>query len=93
MHADNLELIREIQRNTIEFNDNSWQTFFFAPIPNSKGQRFVFRVETDARKEAITLWTNRHVKGICKINGELIDGAICFRTYYRESPVNTSAYH
>jgi 2-polyprenyl-3-methyl-5-hydroxy-6-metoxy-1,4-benzoquinol methylase len=91
LNSDGSELIREKNINTKEFFDNTWQPFFFQPIADSKGKLFLFCIETTGEDDAITLWTNYGIKGICKKNGELIRGAICFRSYYQEFPCNIIA--
>jgi 2-polyprenyl-3-methyl-5-hydroxy-6-metoxy-1,4-benzoquinol methylase len=83
--------IRKIEINSKEFIDNTWQTFFFTPIPDSKGKKYIFCIETTGKNEAITLWTNKKVAGICKKNSKPVNFAICFRSYYQELPVNSVA--
>jgi len=85
LNSDGSKVIREKKINTKEFIDNTWQPFFFQPITDSKGKLFLFCVETTGEDDAITLWTNYSIRGICKKNGELIRGAICFRSYYQDS--------
>jgi 2-polyprenyl-3-methyl-5-hydroxy-6-metoxy-1,4-benzoquinol methylase len=83
--------IRELEINTKELFDNTWHNFLFQPVADSKGKRFTFCMETTGRDEAITLWTNCSVRGVCRNNGEPVQGAICFRSYYQELPCNITA--
>jgi 2-polyprenyl-3-methyl-5-hydroxy-6-metoxy-1,4-benzoquinol methylase len=91
LNDEGSEVIREKEMDTTGFIDNTWQTFFFKPISDSKGKRYIFCIETNGNDEAITLWTNNTIKGICKKNGSSLNHAICFRTYYHELPVNSIA--
>ena len=42
-------------------------------------------IETDGKSEAIGLWSNNTLPGICKVNGEPIEEAVCFRCEYTEN--------
>src|SRR5205085_337297 len=46
--------------------ENPWQTFSFPPVPNSRGERFYFAVESPGAKpgKALTLsWWEQHGEG------------------------------
>jgi hypothetical protein len=90
LDAEDLEVIRVTEMNTREFIDNTWQTFYFHPISESMGKKYLFCIESSGTREAITLWTNSSINGICKKDGLPVH-AICFRSYYQELPANSIA--
>jgi hypothetical protein len=77
------QTIREVGQDTQTFKDNSWQRFDFEPILNSKDKEFWFSIETDAKEgDAITLWTNTTIHGICQKNDQDIYEVICFQCHF-----------
>ena len=47
------ELIADLTTSTQDLPDRDWSVFFFAPVPDSKGDRFTWRIEApDARPDA-----------------------------------------
>lgn len=86
LDADKRQVIRQVEIDTRNFSDNSWQRLSFEPIKSSKLQTFWFCFETDgSEREAITLWTNNKITGICYKNNRLLDEAVCFKLHYAES--------
>jgi SAM-dependent methyltransferase len=85
------QTIRELELDTRSFRDNSWQRFDFEPILNSKDKEFWFSIETDVQgKEAITLWTNNTINGICWKNDRELFEVICFQCHYHQGSKSSS---
>jgi hypothetical protein len=66
--------------------DNAYRSFDFPPIPDSKGKRFYFSLESPHSKtgDAITAWAmdaNRYNKGTLYINRKKSKGDLRFKTY------------
>lgn len=80
------KILRSIRVSTSSFLDNSWQQFEFEPIHDSQGKTFWFCIETDAQEQAITLWTNRSIRGVCEKNGVSLNEAVYFQTRYLSIP-------
>ncbi len=78
------QILRKQTFQTDDFLDNQWQKFEFEPIVNSQNKTFEFCCETFSteQEQAITLWTNNQVLGICQKNGQPLNESICFRCEY-----------
>jgi uncharacterized protein (UPF0332 family) len=73
--------------NAIGVADDTYKSFDFPPIPDSKGKTFYFSFESPGSKtgDAITLWAiskDKYEKGAMYKNGEKITGDLRFFTYY-----------
>jgi SAM-dependent methyltransferase len=77
-------VIREVEYKKKKIADNTWQYFSFEPILASKGKHYWFCFENLLKNEAVTLWTNNEISGICQQNGSFINEAICFKCHYAE---------
>jgi len=74
---------RVIKSNTVDFADNTWQSFVFEPIPDSKDALFTVTIESNAIGDSITLWTNVSIDGEYFRNDKPESGALCYITYYK----------
>ena len=84
--AGGLNLLREEKIDTSGFVDNTWQRIAFEPVTSKRGDTFLFKFETDADGEAITLWTNNQTIEGCRENDQPTSfGAICHKTHYLRS--------
>jgi SAM-dependent methyltransferase len=80
------QTIREVEQDTRSYIDNSWQRFDFEPILDSKDKEFWFSIETDAQEgEAITLWTNNTILGICQKEDQDLYEVMCFQCHFDDS--------
>lgn len=66
--------------------DNAYRSFDFPPIPDSKGKKFYFSLESPHSKNgnAITAWAmdvNRYDKGALYMNRKKSNGDLRFKTY------------
>ena len=58
----------------------------FDPILDSAGKQFWFSFQTSGESnDAVTLWSNSQIKGICQKNKQWLDEAVCFRSHYLEN--------
>ena len=82
--SETQQVLRENIFQTEKFIDNQWQKFEFEPIVNSQNKTFEFCFETFStqQEQAITLWTNNQITGICQKNGQPLKESICFRCEY-----------
>lgn len=82
--CENQQILREITLKTDNFVDNKWQLFEFEPISNSQNKTFEFCFEAFSTQpeQAITLWTNNQISGICQKNSQPFNQSICFRIEY-----------
>ena len=76
------DVLRAVTAGTAGIGDNTWQRFAFEPVRKSKGRTFELRFETDAERDAITLWTNDRIRNRYRENGVPAGAAICFRSHY-----------
>ncbi|HEY9809289.1 MAG TPA: class I SAM-dependent methyltransferase [Halomicronema sp.] len=78
------QILRETTLKTDNFIDNKWQIFEFEPILNSQNKTFEFCFQTFSthQEQAITLWTNNQISGICQKNAQPLNESICFRCEY-----------
>jgi ubiquinone/menaquinone biosynthesis C-methylase UbiE len=81
--AENNKMLRQVEIETDRFADNSWQRIDFEPIADSARKILLFCVETNGKKEAITLWTNNTVSGYCQKNGVNLEESICFYCHFK----------
>ena len=50
---DSDEPLRESERSTLEYNDDSWELFPFDSVRESEGREYRFSLQTDAEYEAL----------------------------------------
>lgn len=76
--------INDIYTVKIDLNkiqDNSWNSFEFDPIVNSKNQEYYFYIESDANEgNAVTIYANEQGNNTY-VNHHKNQGSLCFITY------------
>ncbi|WP_025690580.1 glycosyltransferase family 4 protein [Paenibacillus zanthoxyli] len=80
-HPNSINDIYSIKIDLKRIYDNSWISFNFDPIVNSKDQEYYFYIESDANEaNAVTVYTNDQGSNIY-INHYKNQGSICYKTY------------
>jgi 2-polyprenyl-3-methyl-5-hydroxy-6-metoxy-1,4-benzoquinol methylase len=74
--------IRRASLDLARVQDNTWQTFWFDPVPDSAGQTYCLRIELEAADAPVTLWAALHDGEVCTRDGAALDRAACFRPHY-----------
>jgi len=78
--------LRQGQFSTENFRDNTWHTFTFAPVSQSRGKRFSLTLSSPGGRkgDAVTVWRDEKAKipgGSLRLSGIRYDGGLSFRTF------------
>ncbi|WP_060860640.1 glycosyltransferase family 4 protein [Paenibacillus riograndensis] len=80
-HPSSINDIYTVKIDLKKIMDNSWNSFEFDPIINSKNQDYYFYIESDANEaNAVTVYTNEQGSNIY-VNHHKNQGSLCFITY------------
>lgn len=82
------QTIRTAIFNSKVLKDNQWYPFEFEPIRNSYNKTYVLKISSDGSTgKSVTLWMNNAsindvLEGKLYINGSIIPGNLCIKTYF-----------
>lgn len=83
---DQMNTIREIQKETLGMPNNSFYPFLFDAVSASRGRQFTFCIETIADKgENVTVWADKKVSNVCTKNGSPAKLGILYKRCFREA--------
>ena len=85
LSADGSQTLRRARINLQRVDDNSWQTFWFEPLPESAAQTFELRLEIDGASSPVTLWAAPAHAGVCRKGDQPLDLAACFRCHFSQT--------
>jgi hypothetical protein len=86
---NNWKLIRKVIFENLVLDDNSWHSFVFDPIFDSKHKKYCFILKAPelSEQDAFTVWLStedsNYKFGSFIINGINKEGDLCFRTFYK----------
>jgi trans-aconitate methyltransferase len=83
--ANDSKPLRSARISLARVEDNSWQTFWFEPLPNTAGQTLELRLEIEGATSPITLWAAPAEVGVCRKSDEELDLAACFRCHFSQT--------
>jgi hypothetical protein len=80
-HPSSINDIYTVKIDLKKIKDNSWNSFEFDPIINSKDQDYYFYLESDANEaNAVTIYANEQGSNTY-VNHHKNQGSLCFITY------------
>ena len=84
------KILREVEINTEEIDDNIWFPFNFIKIKNTKNNVYYFTIETIEdfnNKKYVTVWSNKNKKIMPKTikNNSNLKETLCFRCCYQDN--------
>ncbi len=82
-------ILRTVEINSEEIQDNTYEFFYFEPIVNSANKEYTFLIQHNASEEnAIAAFMSdkdEYRDGQCEVNGDVLEGDLNFGVYYRNN--------
>ena len=84
-------VIRTVRIDTRAIEDNKWYNVEFTPVGNSSNESYIMDIKGDGNPgKSITLWMNKFQASGSEgdrlsVNGNAINGTICYNLYYRST--------